>query len=279
MRPLLLLLLVVPLSGCALLQQVVQPPEVRFDKARFRAADFEQLGVDLDFRVTNPNPLGARLDGYSIKLVVDGLTLLDGDVDQALDLGAGASTTLTLPATVKWAEIASKIGDVASGEPLPDDVPWSAAGSFAVDTAVGRLNIPFNVGGKLPVLAPPLVVPAAVEVTSATPLGVQLAIGVDVTNPTGRSMHVQQMEHALALNGRAIAAGGVLADGPVAARKTERRTLTVSLSTIEAGVALISALTGGGQVQVGYAGRLNIDTGFGVVPLRFDVADGLRVGN
>jgi len=267
------------LSGCAALQQFVQPPEARFETARFRAADFEKLGVDLDFRITNPNALGARIEGYSIRFVVDGLTLLDGDVNKPLDLSGGASTTLTLPATVRWDELAAKIGDVASGEPLPDDVPWSAKGSFAVETIIGKLNIPFDVGGKLPVVAPPLVVPASIAVTSAGPMGVELAIGVDVTNPTGRSMQVAQLEHSLTLDGRALAVGGVLADGPVGAHKTERRTLTLSLSTIEAGLALISALTSGRRVQVGYAGKLDVNTGFGTIPFRFDVADGIRVGN
>jgi LEA14-like dessication related protein len=275
----LVLLLTLPtVAGCSALSRVFQPPKVTFDRAVFKAADFERLRVDLHLAVHNPNFLGVTLRGYAVKFVVDDMTLLDGDVKQSLDLGAGSTGDLVVPVTFKWTEIAAKVGDIVSGKPVPDHAPFRAVGNVRIATALGEISVPFDFKGKIPVIAPPVVRPTAIRVQSASIAGVTLAIDVEVENVTGRPLGLKRFDHALKLSGRPVVSGRVADNLPVAARSTEERTVTVTLSALEAGLSLFNLLQSGGRVDVVYTGSADIDTGIGVIPVTFDTTRGLRVG-
>jgi LEA14-like dessication related protein len=276
-RLLVLSVALMSLPGCAFLNQVIQPPKVSFDRAEFRAADFEKLRVDLHLAVTNPNILGVKLSGYEVKFVVDDMTLLDGDVNKALDLGAGSTADLVVPVTFKWKEIAAKVGDVMSGKPVPDYAPFRAVGKVRIDTALGEISIPYDFSGRLPVIAPPVVKPTAIRLQSAGIAGVTLAVDLDVKNVTGRPFGLKSFDHAVKFSGRSVVSGRVADNLPVAARATETRTVTFTLSAIEAGFSLFNLITSGGRVDVKYTGSAQVDTGIGVIPLRFDTTEGLRI--
>jgi LEA14-like dessication related protein len=275
--PLLVLLALPALSGCSFLSQVFQPPKVTFDRAVFKAADFETLRVDLHLAVHNPNILGVELSGYKVKFVVDDLTLLDGDIKQKLDLGAGSTGDLVVPVTFKWKAIASKVGDIVSGKPVPDFAPFRAVGNVRINTAIGEISVPFDFKGKIPVIAPPVVIPTAVRLQSASLSGITLAIDVDVENVTGRPLGLKRFDQVLRLSGRSVVIGRVTDNLPVAARSTEKRTATVTLSALEAGFSLLNLIQSGGRVDVRFLGSADIDTGIGVIPVTFDSHRGLRV--
>jgi len=274
---LLALVALVSTPGCAYLNQLIQPPQVSFDRAEFKAADFETLRVDLHLAVHNPNVFGAKLSGYEVKFVVDDVTLLDGDVKQSLDLTAGATADLVVPVTFEWKEIASKVGDVMAGKPVPDHAPFRAAGNVRVQTTLGEISIPYDFRGKIPVIAPPLIVPKAVRLERATALRVTLAVDVDVENVTGRPLGLESFDHAVRFSGRPVVSGRVADDLPVAARSTETRTVTFSLSAIEAGLSLFALIQSGGRVDVKYSGSAKVDTGIGIIPFDFDTTEGLRI--
>jgi LEA14-like dessication related protein len=264
-------------SGCAYLNQIVKQPEVSFDRANFRAVDFEKLNVDLHLKITNPNVFGAAIDGYAVKFVVDDMTLLDGDVNQELDLGAGSTGTLVVPVTFRWEEIASKVGDIMSGKPVPDHAPFRAVGNVRVRTVLGELTIPYDFKGKFPVIAPPVIKPVAVRLQQAGIAGVTFAVDVDVQNVSGRPFGLKSFDHALRFSGRPVVSGRVADNLPVAARSTETRTVEFTLSALEAGASLLALVQSGGRVDVKYTGTAQVDTGIGVVPMSFDSSQGLRI--
>jgi LEA14-like dessication related protein len=261
------------LASCALLAGAFKPPEVSFDLARFRAADFSKLGVDLIFDITNPNALGAAVDSYDLKFVVDGLTLLDGTVQEGLDLSGNTTSKMVLPATVKWAELASRI--TKGG--VPDDLPWSASGELRFDTPIGPLGIPFGVSGKLPVVKPPAIKPLALRVTRASLTQVSLAFDFEVENKTGHRVSLSSLSHRLRLQGREVAKGTLSKAVKVGARGTAKQTLGVDLSLASVGSAIASALVGGGSLDVRLSGKTSVDTGYGKVPWNFDARKSLGV--
>jgi LEA14-like dessication related protein len=277
-RPALLLALVplLLLSGCAAVQQALQPPTARFQTARFQAVDFEKLSVDLHIGLTNNNPLGAQLSGYSTHFTVDGLTLLDGTVNQPLDLSPGTETTLIVPISVRWAELAGKLGELGSG-PLPAKLPWRARGALKVATPLGELSVPYDFDGELPVIAPPLIVPAGIRMVEVTPLQLSLAVDFEVHNLTARAMGLTAARQQLTVDGSSIADGRLLGGEPVPAHGKALRTVGITLSMYNVAGSLMQAVLNRGAVRVGLQGTLDVDTGVGVVPLRFDVSEGLSI--
>lgn len=258
------------LASCAQLQGLmkgagIKSPEVTFDNVTYRAADFDALHCDIAFKVHNPNRFGGRLEGYAMKLMVDNLTVADGEVAQPLDLGPDATTTFVIPAVVKWAEVAQLISSKPS---IPEELPWTASGKANVKISSQIVALPFNVDGKLPVIRPPSITPIGLHITSASFTKVGVAVDLAMKSTGGHMISIGEMTHELALAGTPILNGAIAAAGPVDAGTT--RTLTAELSPMTVGATLISALTGKKPVDVRLRGQTQVDTGFGMVPFTVD---------
>jgi LEA14-like dessication related protein len=262
------------LGGCATLKGAIKKPTMKFNAARFAAADFKALQMDLLFDLHNPNPIGMKLDGYAMKLVVDGVTLLDGEVDHALDLRGGKTAQLVLPVTLVWSELIER---VTSGRGLPDDLPFAASGAASVDSPIGRLSLPFSVESTIPVVKPPLVVPSGVRLTRASLSQVELEIDLDVKNTGSRVIGVEGFAPSITLGGKPVVKGALGESLRVEGKKTAKRSFKVGLSPTAVGMSLFRAITGGGMVDIGINGAAKIDTGFGKIPMSFSKTSSLRI--
>ena len=275
-RVLMLFCLCLPLltSGCSALTQSMQKPTVRFDRAEFRAADFQTLRTDLVLDVTNNMPIGLSLSGYAMQFEVDGVTLVDGAFDQTVHFSAGGSTEVVIPVAVEWLELANKLA--ATDGKLPASLPWTARGELSFATPIGTISVPMGFDGDLPVLAPPTIQPKAVRVTQASPLSVGLAVDLEVSNPTGRAIDLAQFVPELVL-GDTTVGSGMLSGSTVKGGATQIRTLELSFNPVSAGVAVASALATKGKLPVRARGQVDVATGFGVVPFTFDVGEELKL--
>ncbi|MBC7794832.1 MAG: LEA type 2 family protein, partial [Clostridia bacterium] len=191
------------LTSCAQLKDIangagIKSPEVTFDKVTYRAADFEALHCDIAFDVHNPNRVGGHFEGYAMKLVVDNLTIADGEVAQPLNLGPGATTSFVIPTVIKWAEVASLMSSKPS---IPEDLSWTASGRVNVKIADQVIGLPFSVDGKLPVIRTPSIEPVALRVTSASFTKVGVAVDLAMKSTGGHTIAIGEMTHAIALSG------------------------------------------------------------------------------
>ena len=262
-------------ASCALLQQVVQAPTATFRDAKFVAADWDSLRADLHFDLHNPNSVGLKLDGYAMKFAVDGLTLLDGEVAQELDMRGGATTDLVLPVKIRWAELASKI--LGEGGSTPGKLPYSAAGELHFNTPIGPMEIPFSKRGEIPVIKPPSVVPAGIRVRSASLTSVKLAVDFDISNTAAKAMSLAGFDHGLSLNGVNVLNGGLDKQVRVAGGKASRQSLLVDLSLARVAGALGSVIMRGGALEVALAGGAQVDTGYGKIPWSYDAKKSLTL--
>lgn len=248
-------------GSCAALQGAVKKPKVNFQTARFSAADFETLKMDLVFNVSNPNPIGVKMAGYSMNLKLDEITLLDGDVNEALDLRPNQQTQLVLPAVIRWKEI---IAQITKG--IGDEIPYSVGGTVRFDTPLGRVGIPMKAQGNVPVVKPPLVIPADLKVVKSSLSAVELQLALDVTNPTARAMNILGFSNAVTIAGRKVVDSTLDEALAVTKKGTTRRNINIRLGVADVGMALLSAITGGRSLDIGVAGGATIDTGFGKIP-------------
>jgi LEA14-like dessication related protein len=258
-------------AGCATLGQYVKAPELSFDRAEFVAASFQDIRVDLVFDLHNPNPIGLKLDGYAMKFVIDGLTLIDGVVDQELDMRGGKTTKLVIPAKLAWTEVFAKV----TGGFSKDEMPFQAAGDARVNTPVGQIKLPYDVKGALPVIKPPKILPTDLRVGKASLSGVSLEIDLAVDNPMSRAIGVIGFAPKVTLADQVIATAKLSDTMKVGAKSKGVHTMKVNLSSADVGMALIKALTGSSKVKVGVSGGATIDTGIGKIPLSFNESKSL----
>ncbi len=258
------------LAGCAALQNLsqaagIKPPEVTYDTVNYRALDFDALHCDVVFDVKNPNRVGGRLEGYDLKLVVDGVTLADGKVDQALDLGPGKSTKFVIPAVVRWSDIINRL---TAKPTMPDDLPWKVSGTAFVKVADQAIGLPFEREGALPVIRPPSIMPVAVRVGSPSFTNIHVDVDVEMKSNGGHSFSIGEMSHDLSIAGQDVIKGSIAPPGKVVGNSV--RTVSADLSTLQVGLSMMKVLQSKEPVAVRFRGQTAVDTGFGVVPFPFD---------
>ncbi|MCB9730090.1 MAG: LEA type 2 family protein [Deltaproteobacteria bacterium] len=252
-------------TSCAALSGIFKKPTLKYDTTKFIAADFQSLKLNVAFKLHNPNAIGVKLDGYALHFSVDGLTLVDGVVAQALDMRAGATTQLVIPLTLRWSEIAAKI---AGG--FSKDLPWKLTGDVRMNTPIGQLKLPYGVDGKLPVIKIPNIFPSGIKIAKASLSGVDLDIEVGMSNPGSRAIGIAGFSSAVTLGGVPATTMRLNDTLKVGAGGTQKRSVRVSLSTAQLGIGIIQTLMAGKGIQVGFNGGAKVDTGFGAIPLNFN---------
>jgi LEA14-like dessication related protein len=104
------------------------------------------LALDVELDATNPNSIALSADGATAKVTVDGsISLGTATMASHLSLPAQSTTTVHMPLSVTWDNLAAFVGIAASGR----DVPYTVAGSATVGGAGIHVDVPFTINGTL----------------------------------------------------------------------------------------------------------------------------------
>src|SRR5688572_26298332 len=113
-RALLVIALLAGLTACAGLglDQVFERPQVRVTGLDVTRVTLAEADLRFDFEVDNPNPIRLPLGGIDYELRVNGERILDGFVEQAIDIAARGETPVRLPLRLRFADLARAWGSL-----------------------------------------------------------------------------------------------------------------------------------------------------------------------
>jgi LEA14-like dessication related protein len=181
------------ISGCETLKTYIKSPRVTLDQVALKDAALFQGTLEFTFDVSNPNPVGLRLDEITYQLTMDGKTVIDGTKAQRLMLPGMGSNKATLPLTVNYMESAGSLFDLFTKKSLPYEV----SGSFKV----GIFTIPFRHKGQIALPKPPTVSVSGLHVVSMGLTGAKLMLTLEVVNDNPCSLVLKTMGYELTLGG------------------------------------------------------------------------------
>lgn len=187
-------------AGCQTLGQMIQKPDLRFN--RMEISDMSFLGGTLlfYFDVENPNPLvEASLDQASYRLMVNGRLMAEGIMDQGVRIGPDAVETVKVPVTIQYLDVFKSLTDLAG----KDEVPYEISGTFSI---LG-FGLPYQVSGKLPVPRPPSISLQSVKFSKLSTTGATADFKVAIKNPNPFGMPIDGLEYGIDLNGIRLASG------------------------------------------------------------------------
>ncbi len=102
-----------------------------------------------DFDVENPNGIAVPLGGIDYELRVNGERLLAGFADRAVEIAANGETPVSLPLTLRFADLARIWGSLRQ----PGRSRYELAADFLFDVpVVGPVRVPVRRDGELPSL-------------------------------------------------------------------------------------------------------------------------------
>jgi LEA14-like dessication related protein len=243
------------LSGCAALEEELarRQPDVSIASARLGAASFDGAELLADVRIDNPNPVAIRLEGFDYDLRTDGRSLLSGEHEQAVRIGANHQARIDVPLQIDFEDLRDIARDLGSR----DEIEYTLALGLAIDVPVlGTRRIPARTTGTLPVPRIPDISLERVSVSELAWTGARATLELAVDNPNAFDLALDRLDYDLAVNGDAWVTGGEGVTANVPARGTGLLRIPVQLDFATIGRSAYQLLTGSGAFEYSLDGRL-----------------------
>jgi LEA14-like dessication related protein len=254
-------------TGCALLRKAVQRPEVSFQTLTLESVDFEQVSIVLLFDITNPNLFSVPVKAYQYDVRIGDHTVISSTNPADLNLPAGGAGTLSVPVTLVFADVTSAVETLTES----DTWPYTVNGSIEIDAGpLSGITIPFSHSGEVSRPVMPKIGIQSVNIRAVSLLNYVMDVVVRIENTGSFAYVLDALNGTMELNGRKLVTIDSITDVVELEPGTREITLPVHLSAEN----LIQALIGfvrEGQVQYQLNGEavLRNDT-FGTLPMRLD---------
>jgi len=250
-------------TGCAEVDQFL--PKVKFNKLDVRAISFEQIETDFVFDVSNPNPIEIELASFSYALDLEAVQLFSGDNNEGFALANRGDTELLLPVDIVFADA----WDTVSATRGEDNVDFGLNGHFGFNTPLGEMKLPYDEGGQFPALRTPTFSFESLRLTNLTIWDADLVIDLGVVNEHESTLFFDNFDYGLDLGGKSVATG-LVQTFDVAGDTKGTVSLPINVDLLTAGVTLVDAIIGRGNLDVGLSAGVDVDTPFGIIPLSID---------
>jgi LEA14-like dessication related protein len=243
------------LSGCSFFQSLLarnfQKPGLTFKSAGLSEVSLSGAVLTLDFQVDNPNDQALSLAETDYKLLVEGKQIATGKPPGGIKIPGKGSALVTLPATVRFADLASSVAAVLR----QGAASYRGEGHIGVDTPIGVVSLPFSTEGKVELPKVPTVSLGSPTLTSISLGGATLKLPLEVTNANAFALPLADLTGALRIAGAEV--GNVAAKdlGKLDAKATKIVTIPLSLH-FGAAMEALRALQRG-RAEVALSGTLS----------------------
>lgn len=254
------------LTGCAglegVLRQGIQRPSVEVVSAAPSSVDFDGVGVAVDLRVMNPNPIGLRARGLSWQVQVDGARAASGDAPGGLSLPANGAATSRVTARVRFSDLANLVRSV-EGKPSVD---LRVSGVVSVETPIGAVDVPWSWTGEVPMPRLPRIELGGIRLGRQTFTDTEVVVRLRVHNPNAFPLPPASVRLDVDLAGERVAQAATQFVPPIAGGAAATLEVPVRMSLLGAGRALMGGR--GRPLSV----SVNGSAGFGWMQLPFSVS-------
>jgi LEA14-like dessication related protein len=130
-------------TGCPQLLELVDKPTVTLKSVDVTEVGLDHLTASFVLHVDNPNPIGAPVARLAYQLTIDGHPLVAGRADQNVSIPGRGGADVTLPVTVRFAELGESVESLATRE----SIPYDAHLTVGFDVPGGSFDVPLDKSG------------------------------------------------------------------------------------------------------------------------------------
>ncbi len=247
-------------------------PDVSFKNLKVQDIDFQRIRTRFVFEVHNPYPVGISLTRNDWALGLAGQDFLDGSDADPLRLPASRSSPLRIPVAMQWAD-AFRVAGAAKGK---DEIPYDLHLDLAFDTPIGNLRVPIDKRGTLPALHKPKVSLQALRLKNLNVLRqtASLALDLRVTSEQASAIRFAGFDYGVKLDGTRVVTGKT---SMPSFQGQGTLTIPLDIQLLDLGKSVVRAIKNKASVQVGLDADVDVDTPFGMVPLKLSEGRELRI--
>ena len=245
------------MTGCSALKEVVKEPNVSVKGMQVKSVSLSDMALDFTLGVENPNPVGISLNGLSYKLDVEDKSLLSGQSGSKLKVGANKSSDVHLPLQLKYQDVFGSLESLFK----QDKIRYALSGELDF----GLFRLPYSKQGMIDMPSLPSVKVNSVDIKGVTLSGLNVGIGLQVSNSNNFPIRLDGIDYGLKLANTTVASGKSL--GALSLKPGETGTMNIGLNLGygELG-SVINALKNSSRIPVAFDGQMKIP-GADAVPL------------
>ncbi|MBN1541503.1 LEA type 2 family protein [candidate division KSB1 bacterium] len=258
--------------SCASLETLIQKPGVKIESVQIAGFSFQELTLDFGLLISNPNTFGVSLDGFTYDFILQEQSFLKGDKREPLQVAAQGTSTLHIPVTLAFDQIANLVKNTQS----LDSLNYQIRGSILPGGLLAGTQIPFSKSGSFPNVRLPRASLQNLNVKKLSLSGVDLELALNLDNPNAFGFDIGQFAYRISLAGSNVAQGQTDQLASVPGKNSGTVRLPLSLSFTDLGTSLMSALSGK-KIRVGIEGRSEFKTPFGPVDFPFQLDDTVNI--
>jgi LEA14-like dessication related protein len=256
-------LLLLGVAGCASLAEVIERPSARVVGAELTELSFDRAELTFDVEVDNPNPVGVQLAGIDYELLFEEASFLRGRTAEGISIAAGARSVVRIPVGVGYTELIDSVRSLADRR----ETDYRLIAGVSVDVPVlGRVRLPLERTGTIPVVRAPRVRVRELRVERLGLRGADLLLRLGVENPNAFGLSLDTLDYALRVNGDLWAATRVSKSAQLAAGGETALALPLSLDFAAMGRSVRDILLGDRTVAYNLSGTLDVATTLDLLP-------------
>jgi LEA14-like dessication related protein len=254
--------------GCEAMQSVLadmDKPTARVMGVNISSFNAQSATLDFDVSVNNPYQTDIPLVNLGYALSSKGTQMLDGEAALTGVIPAGSSRRVTIPVNVPYQPVLQVLSGVKPG----NVVPYEAKLSIFTDVpAAGRISLPTQTKGNLPIPIAPVVSVANVRWTQMDLTNIAGEIDLSVKNGNDFGLNLSELGYTLSLADTQVA--NAVVDKPVDFKAGQSQTMKIpiSLSPLQLGTATFNLLKGN-KGSYSIQGNIAADTPYGQLAMPY----------
>ncbi len=127
-------------------------PVIKVNSLRVKKMSFSGADLELELKVSNPNAFAMSFDNLKYNLEISGQSWVTGAVPEMLQIGKSGENTLTIPVSIKFAQMGQTLYQVLMQKSAID---YRFQGNVDLKTSIpimNKVNLPIDMAGKLNIL-------------------------------------------------------------------------------------------------------------------------------
>ncbi len=236
-----------PGTGCATLMNLFQKylPKLSVRGMNVLGMTLSTMSVRFNCLISNPNPIGFKLDGLDYALKIAGSQLAKGRAPKGIVLKPRAGSKTDLDIDFNLGQTAAAILDLIGKNAVPYEL--SATGRFFT-SQTGGIDVPVGFKGSMPMPKVPNFSVKGFSPTSVSPSGVGFRVDTTLHNNMDFAIPIDGFKFDVKLDGRKVLDNKGVRGLRVAPKKTESVPLDFHVSLAQLGVSL-AEIAGGKRMN------------------------------
>lgn len=244
-------------AGCASLSEIVERPTARVVAGEITSLSFDRAELTFEVEVTNPNPVRVRLSGIDYELFFEESSFLRGATDEELEIAANGTSTVRIPVGVGYTDLIESVRGLSDRR----ETAYRLAAGIGVDVpALGRVRLPVERSGTIPVVRPPRVRVRELSLESLGLSGADLRLHLGVTNPNAFGLSLHTLDYALRINGELWGSARITESAELSEGGQGEITVPITLDFGAMGRSARDLILGRADVAYNVSGTLEVGT-------------------